>query len=227
MPDYTPLDHPIWNALNGPHRAMAMLHGDAACYPEEVSPLAAVRDPTPAAFRDLAEIAPNRTLGLVARTPVTVPGTWKTILARMIDQMVWVGDPPPPTNEKLLRLTEADVLEMVALAKATEPGPFAERTITMGPYYFGIRAPDGRLAAMAGERLCIDGFREISAVCTYPEFRGKGYAATLMNAVAREIFAEGKIPFLHVKTENTAKALYERLGLRVRTPVHFTVIAPA
>ena len=114
---------------------------------------------------------------------------------------------------------------MLALAQATEPGPFLPNTIRMGRY-LGIREDDGRLAAMAGQRLNLDGFHEVSAVCTWPEFRGRGYAKILIETLAAEIFAEGSTPILHVKTENAAKSLYEKLGFRVRRAVWFTVIAP-
>ena len=36
----------------------------------------------------------------------------------------------------------------------------------------------------------------------------------------------GKVPFLHVKGENTAKSLYEKIGFRVRREIHLTVIGP-
>ena len=224
--NYDALDHPIWNALSTGQRDMALRKGDAAMFAAEVSPLAAVREPTTQAFRDLRELADGRTIGLVMAAPYAIPDGWTTLVKREIDQMVWAGGEAPSQGPPLLRLTEADVPEMMALAKATEPGPFAPETITMGPFYFGIRV-GGRLAAMAGQRMNLDRFREVSAVCTYPEFRGRGYAGVLMNAVMREILAEGKTPFLHVKTENAAKTLYEKLGFRVRTAVHFAVIKPA
>ena len=70
---------------------------------------------------------------------------------------------------------------MLALAAATEPGPFLPETIRMGRY-FGTRSRDGRLMAMAGERLRLNGFTEISAVCTHPDFRGQGHARAWSNS---------------------------------------------
>ena len=103
-----------------------------------------------------------------------------------------------------LPLGTTDVPEMLELTAATEPGPFLPQTIEMGSY-FGIRASDGRLVAMAGERLQSTAFTEISAVCTHPDFRGRGYARALTKFLAAQILAAGKIPFLHVKSENGAK----------------------
>jgi predicted GNAT family acetyltransferase len=130
--------------------------------------------------------------------------------------------PQPATP--LLRLAPDDVPDMVDLAKRTEPGPFLHGTIRMGAY-FGLRSPEGRLMAMTGQRMHLPGLREISAVCTDPDFRGRGLALALVSAVATGIVAGGETPFLHVKTENEgAKRVYEKLGFRVRRSVHFIVL---
>ena len=72
------------------------------------------------------------------------------------------------------------------------------------------------IRAMAGERLQSTEFVEISAVCTHPEFRGRGYARDLTTFLAAQIVAAGKITFLHVKSENGAKVVYEKIGFRLR-----------
>ena len=65
---------------------------------------------------------------------------------------------------------------------------------------------------MAGERLRPEGHTEISAVCTHPDFTGRGYARALMRVLMADAARAGRRPMLHVKTENGAKRLYERLG---------------
>ena len=80
-----------------------------------------------------------------------------------------------------------------------------------------------RLAAMAGERLKMTGATEISAVCTHPDFQGRGYGRTLMEAMIARIQTDDAQPFLHVKNENGAKRLYEQLGFRVRSEMRLTV----
>ena len=113
---------------------------------------------------------------------------------------------------------------MLALTALTKPGPFAERTIRMGRYY-GLRSPDGRLMAMAGERMTSSDFTEISAVCTHPEFAGRGLGRILVSHVLAQLLAEGRQPILHVKTENDgAKRLYERLGFRANGVMSFVVM---
>ena len=220
------LDNPIWNALTSAHRPMARRNGLAARYPGEVSPLTGLGELTPQAFADLeALVGPDEQVALFTTAPVEVPDDWQVVKARYIDQMVCTA-PPPVSGESFVTLGPADVPDMLALTALTEPGPFAARTHEMG-HYVGVRAPDGRLAAMTGQRLGLDDFTEISAVCTHPDFQGRGYAKALVAYQAARILAEGKTAFLHVKTENGAKVVYERLGFRVRRPIQYSVVARA
>jgi len=109
------------------------------------------------------------------------------------------------------------------LTERTKPGPFHKRTHELGTY-LGIRR-DGRLVAMAGERLKIPGYTEVSAVCTHPEHTGHGYARILMAEVMQRILGRGETPVLHVREDNVrAIALYERLGFRLRVLMHFAVL---
>ena len=74
------------------------------------------------------------------------------------------------SGDGVIELTESDVPEMMALAEPTKPGPFGRRTRELGTY-IGIRR-SGTLVAMAGERLRLPGFTEVSAVCTHLRSRG-------------------------------------------------------
>jgi predicted GNAT family acetyltransferase len=57
--------------------------------------------------------------------------------------------------------------------------------------------------------------REISGVCTHPDFQGRGLAQRLVLKLVRRQMQRGEIPFLHVMRENArARALYERMGFR-------------
>ena len=133
--------------------------------------------------------------------------------------------PPGVAGSEIVELGPADAGPMAALTAATEPGPWAPRTYELGRY-IGIR--DGeRLVAMAGERLKPEGAIEISAVCTDPDYVGRGYARALMTTLIDATFAAGKVPMLHVKTENGAKRLYEKLGFRTRRELRLTVLRRA
>jgi predicted GNAT family acetyltransferase len=132
--------------------------------------------------------------------------------------------PDPLTRGETLRpLTTQDVPAMVALAELTEPGPFRERTIELGAFY-GI-FENGRLLAMAGERTHLPDFVEVSAVCTHPDARGRGYARKLIATVMDEIHQRGKTPFLHSFADNdSAIRVYESLGFTERRTFELAVL---
>ena len=212
-----PLDHPLWLSLTGAHREFALGTGRARRYQPDVSILAALApDAEPEAWADLRETCvAGEVVALFffdAVVPVPPDGGWKVVFEATCDQMVGTDTVPSagPAPE-LTALTSADVDEMLALVKLTQPGPFAPRTIELGRY-LGVRV--GReLVAMAGERAHVDGFREVSAVCTHPDHRGRGLADALVRAVVAEAAVRGETSFLHVATDNdSARRAYERIG---------------
>jgi predicted GNAT family acetyltransferase len=222
-PDGHVLDNPVWNALTSSHSSMAQSHGLAARYARDVSPLAGLREHTPQAFADLrAMVEVGEEVWLLTPEPPVLPAGWEEVRARYIDQMVCTRPVAQPAAPQLA-LRESDVAEMIALAAETKPGPFVQKTITMGRY-LGVRGADGKLAAMAGTRMALDEFTEISAVCTSPDARSAGHARALMLTLMGQIVAEGRTPFLHVKTENGAKIVYEKLGYTVRREMYFSMI---
>jgi ribosomal protein S18 acetylase RimI-like enzyme len=222
MPEGRLLENPIWYALNSHQRNLGRGNAQAAVYDFAVSRFAGLEVYEGKAFSDLsAMLSSSDRVALFTAVPVTAPSDWQVLRARSLEQMVCRelrGDGEPLQ----LQLATADVPDMLALAEATEPGPFFSETIKTGRY-FGIRL-EGRLAAMAGERLRITGFTEISAVCTDPDYRGKGLARRLVAGLTATILGEGNVPFLHVKNENGAKALYEALGYHVARTIHLTVM---
>jgi ribosomal protein S18 acetylase RimI-like enzyme len=225
------LDHSIWNALTTAHADLAIAAGRARRYPPDVSPLAAVERPDPAAFADLESlVSPGEQVALFTLGPYEAAPGWRIAKGRFIDQMVCVDEadtPDMPSTASVRPLTGQDVPDMLELTALTKPGPFLPNTIRMGRYV-GIRASDGRLVAMAGERLKLARYTEVSAVCSHPDHRGRGYVQAVMGRMLALVRAEGKTPFLHVKTENTpAKIVYERLGFRVRQPTWWTMLERA
>jgi predicted GNAT family acetyltransferase len=118
-------------------------------------------------------------------------------------------------------LDEADAPAMLALATLTRPGPFRSKTGDLGAF-FGVKR-DGQLVAMAGRRLRVDGFTELSGVCTHPDHRGMGYAGALSRCVVDEILATGDAAFLQAAVSNeTTIAFYRGLGFQVRAPMAYT-----
>lgn len=215
------LDNAVWTALNGPHRHLGEFAGGAARYRPGVSPFAAVADlADPRCWEDLATLVGPGNSFLITPMP-DAPTQWTGGRVRGL-QMVGTAMRGKAEPEAV-PLGPDDVPEMLDLVRATRPGPFEPDTIEMGDY-FGVRR-GGRLIAMAGERLRLPGWTEISAVCTDPEHRGQGLAARLMRHVAVGILDRGETPFLHVADDNaSAIRLYEALGFTVRRPTTFNFL---
>jgi ribosomal protein S18 acetylase RimI-like enzyme len=213
------LDNPVWAALTGPHAHLAERTGQAARYPADVSPFVALAGGD--GWADLADLlGPGGEAGVAGGA--APPPDWTVLDA--LDGVQLVGSGVAGVAEpEAERLTPGDVPEMLDLVARTRPGPFRPRTIAMGTY-LGVRR-DGRLVAMAGERLRLPGWTEISAICTDPDHRGQGLAGRLTRAVAAGILARGDIPFLHAAASNTdALRLYRALGFQLRRPLTFWIV---
>ena len=126
--------------------------------------------------------------------------------------------PPAVVGREVTELTASDVPDMVQLAAETEPGPFGPNSHRTGRW-FGIRR-GGRLVAMAGERMRVDGFGEVSGVCVDPSVRGEGLGAVVTLAASHGIRERGDTPMLHVRDGNDgAHRLYRRIGFETRRQV--------
>ena len=155
-----------------------------------------------------------------------LPYGTRDVKRAILAQMVAEDAPPPPRagEPAIIALGDDDAHEMTALADHAKPGPWGPKTHRYGPF-FGIRE-NGRLLAMAGQRMLMPGMAEVSGVSTWEDCRGRGYARTLIGHVMREMVARGETPFLHSYADNAgAIALYESLGFRIRREVHVLVIA--
>ena len=222
-----PLANPIWESLSSHQSHYAEISGDARRFPPEVTLLAGFPEPTPENFASLMKLqADGSPCALFLDWVIEPPPGWRVYMTGSLFQMVAVKEPPlPELPEGFVELGDADVPEMVALATLTKPGPFATRTRELG-YFVGARR-EGRLAAMAGERMRVGKFVEVSAVCTHLDFLGRGLAGSLMSVVMRRMRARGETPFLHVLQQNTrAVDLYKRLGFEVSRQFELLVILP-
>ena len=221
------LNRPIWSALTTGDRRFADGGALALRFPADIAPFGATANDSPEAFAALRElISQDDRVALVTLDMLKRYPGLEIVREAPIIQMI--ADPATPTPSQGLApivLGPSDVPEMLYLAEQTQPGPFGPRTHELGQY-IGVRA-DGALAAMAGERMRLDGAVEISAVCVSPEHRGKGYAALLVAWLVHKLREDGATPFLHVFTDNPAIALYERLGFRTRKTLRLTVLSRA
>ena len=226
------LDNPIWNSLVTGHAHLAIGahvgHGLARRYPADIGPLSAVQEHSSEAYADLAAIVPDGDVAvLFLEHTIEIPVGWQLVRDGALVQMVCPAVPDRPSlAEEILPMTPEDFPEMVVLASLTEPGPFRAHTADLGGFV-GIRV-DGRLAAMAGRRMAPTGFAEVSAVCTHPDFRGRGYAQALVAAVTRTIHCEGRMPFLTSFEANTgAVRIYQQVGFVHRRTFELAVLKPS
>ena len=210
------LDNPFWWSLRTRHQALALGNDDWARYPAEFAPfLGVARDDV-----DVGNaLAPGDQVFLLGVQP-PIPDDWRLQAFRPLAQMTCSTPIDPVDGPAVLALTDAHRADVVALTTLVYPHYFRARTMDLGRY-FGIYQ-DGRLAAMIGERLGTDAHQEVSAICTHPDYLGRGYARRLTAMLSNDILQQGRLPFLHVSYENTrAKSMYQQLGYRVRVDIPF------
>lgn len=223
-----PLDNPIWSSLCTNHAVLAYGSDRALRYPPEIGPLSGVPQWASENFNALAEqTGPGGIAVLFPEEPHEAPQGWTLVregpLVQMVQQSPSTDSIAPEIQQKIVRLYDRHVPAMVELATLTEPGPFRERTHHLGCFW-GI-FEDDRLLAMAGQRLQMPEFVEVSAVCTHPDARGRGYAKALIATACSEIHSRGKTPILHSWANNHgAIRVYQSLGFKLRRELHVAVL---
>ena len=212
MSGHALLDNIFWVALTGPQARFAVGDGAARRFARGFPAMLGFADPV---HPDFAAIAPHcapdehfYTDGWAG----AAPAGWQVDLESTMFKMAWDGRPAPEDRAPDARpLGPEHAEQAVALAVLTNPGPFGPRNFELGDY-FGV-FEGGRLVAMAGERLAAGSMREISGVCTHPEYQGRGLARRLVDKLVRRQLARGETPFLHVMSTNLAgHGLYQRMG---------------
>ena len=222
-----PLDRPIWSMLTGRQAHLAEGDERALRIDRGYGVFGVAADTGAEAQAALAALVPeDGELWIVEGEPWPVPDGTREVKRAVLAQMVAEGPPPDARagEPTILALGEGDAAEMTALADHAKPGPWGPATHRYGPF-FGIRE-EGRLLAMAGQRILVPGMAEVSGVATWEDCRGRGLARALIGHVMREMVARDETPFLHSYADNAgAIGLYESLGFRIRRQVHVLVIA--
>lgn len=222
-----PLDRPIWTMLTGRQAHLAEGGDRAKRIDRGYGVFGVAADTGAEAQAALAALVPDDgELWIVEGEPWPVPAGAREVKRAVLAQMVADGPAPEPREGEppIVALGEADAAEMAALADHAKPGPWGPATHRYGPF-FGIRE-NGRLLAMAGQRILVPGMAEVSGVSTWADCRGRGLARALIGHVMRAMVARGEQPFLHSYADNEgAIGLYESLGFRIRREVHVLVIA--
>lgn len=221
MMNCPPLDNPFWSALDSIHAGFALVHGEVRRYPADIAPFLGISHAgvdVGAALNALLPEADNVLMLGVA--PARLPTCWSLERFDDLAQMICTAPMKEADGPPIIELGEDQRADVLALTALVYPHYFRPRTMEMGRY-FGIYV-EGRLAAIIGERLGAAGHREMSAICTHPDFLGRGYARRLTAWLANDTLLHGSVPFLHVAHANTrAKKLYEQMGWRLRRDIGF------
>lgn len=227
-----PLDNPVWSALTGPQRVLAEGSGSAVRFRSGRSLFGAfANEPGPADWEAMAGLIGPGGVVITAGPTGAPPEGWSVEYSGDGLQMtgeVLAGDVVTAGDgDRVEPLGADDVEDMLALVEVAQPGPFTRRTWELGGYV-GVRS-QGRLVAMAGERMHPQGWGEISAVATHPDHRRQGLAELVVRAVAAGIVGRGDLPVLHVATSNVgALRLYSTMGFLGRRTIRFQAVrAPA
>ena len=220
-----PLANPIWESLRSRHRAFAHSAGDVARYPAEVAPFLGVASGDADATDALeALVAPGESVYLLGPVP-RAPDGWELKPYAQLAQMERTAPLEVVDGPEVIPLGPEHRDDVLALTALVYPHYFRPRTMEMGRY-FGIYLPDNsgevRLAAITGERMGTDTHVELSAICTHPDFLGRGYARRLVALLINDLLSQGLTPFLHVSYENPrALALYRQIGFEHRPDIGF------
>lgn len=223
-----PLDNPAWSSLTTHQASVALVEGMARRFPPEMAVHGALALPIPQAWESLSRLA-RVPVGLFTSAPLAPPPGWS--VARHVEMFEMVHedglsiarDPAIPVIE----LSEGDLPEMNVVYEATRPGrKLCQRIQKLGTF-LGIRT-DGKLIAVAGLRMHLPGYREITTVATMPGYEHRGYATTLVAALVERIRERKETPFLTVRTDNLrAVEIYRKLGFRERIRLHSTSVVQA
>ncbi|RZA03975.1 MAG: GNAT family N-acetyltransferase [Sphingobacteriaceae bacterium] len=217
------LDNPAWYALISGNTNLAYGSDTVKFYDKDVAPFVGFDENTEDNFDVLYQLtAHNGLVMFISPQPATIPGKWKMLRHIPCLQMVHDGV-PRQIDADIIDLKEEHIPQMLELTQLTKPGPFLNRTIDFGLFQ-GLFEGD-KLAAMAGQRMAPLPYVEVTAVCTHPEYTGKGYAKQLLISQCNQIINNGHIPFLHVRDDNhRAIKVYEKVGFTTRTDMHFYML---
>jgi len=218
------LANPVWIALTEASPAFVERTEGGARYRPEFAPFGAAQNYTAQSISQVAAmLQPGQRLSFFTMDKPNSPSGFDVVRKAVAHQMIAANSFAVSFDERIVRLSAVDTTDMLQLAELTEPGPFNARTAELG-HFFGIRE-GGRLVAMAGERMTAGKYVEISAVCTHPEWRGRGLGRLLVEYLSATIQERDKVPFLHVFATNvSAVHLYRELGFRIARTLQLTAI---
>lgn len=206
------LENLVWYSLTGHQSHFAEGYGDVRRYAQGFSPIVGFEDQSKPDFAMLDKYCSIGEAFYCEGWTGLSPSNWNIDADLLMIKMVFEGGRPVGEEPKdIVKLGPDHARAALELAELTHPGPFGLRTMELGDY-FGFY-DESRLVAMAGERMFAGTYREVSGVCTHPDYQGRGLARQLINELLRNELDRGEIPILHVMSANTvARELYSRIG---------------
>ena len=218
------LDNCVWAALHGPHSKYADKTDHACVYKPEYYRFAAVSEYTEKAYKELASIVNSGRTIAIAGTGQTVNyQEWTHIASPKVHLMI-LEEPIKPPDLPYEKLTPTDTKDTIALSKTSNHTEELNLHKYMIGDFYGIKN-SGRIVSIAGERMQLDEYSEVSGVCTHPDYRRRGYGGGLTLHKCSMIHDRGKTPFLGVLDDNSnAVQLYKKLGFIIHTTVHLDML---
>ncbi len=216
------LDNPAWEALNSVHAQFALGNANAKRYKSEVLPFTGCEDGSMVTLDPFIEAGESFFI-IGDELPVMPSGCTIELelpCAQMLLRKPFAEIQSPGNSVVIEQMNASNAEEMHDLITAVQPGYYNKNTHMLGSY-FGIR-DGGRLVAMAGERMRINGFSELSAICTLPGYTGRGFAQQLIAKLCNLHASQNVVSFLHVALANQrAIQLYQHLGFEERRTIMF------
>ena len=166
--DYNKLDNPAWYALTETQKNFAIGSNELKCYGKNIVAFAAYHSSEKNFLTGLDDLyEPNESFFIIDELPA-LPSNYiiETILPCL--QMICLSAISITPDATIVKMKDDNEEEMTALVHLALPGYYKPGTRLMGDY-FGIKT-NNQLVSLAGERIRMNGFTEISAVVTHPEF---------------------------------------------------------
>jgi len=217
--DKNKLDNPVWNSLSEEHEKFCIDYNGVKFYNPDYCPFGGFINLEETEKATGAYAALSENFFVVGEKP-KISSSLKIVKELVCLQMIIHEKIQLKIDNEIIKLTDDYKHELLDLVNLVQPGYFKPKTTSLGNYY-GIFV-DQKLVAVAGERMKMNDFTEVSAIITHPDYTGKGYAKQLTAYVVNQIFTENKTPFLHVVESNIgAIKLYEKLGFVTRRKMSF------
>ena len=120
----SPLDNPVWHALNSYHDHLAIRGDGTVRYPPDIFSAAATPENSSLEFTNLRGLVEtNEIVGVLGALPEDLPG-WEVIFIDQARQFIHENLKPAKRVDAVV-LTAEDVPEILDLVNLAQPGPFS------------------------------------------------------------------------------------------------------